>query len=91
MYINTISEFRRAVRSGPYAWPGGYPLYFVCDDGEALCCDCVKRERRNILDSIAHGHRDGWRVVGMDVNYEDGELYCGHCSRQIESAYAEPD
>lgn len=20
-----------------FAWPGGYPLYYVCQDGETLC------------------------------------------------------
>jgi len=89
MQINTISEFRSAVRTGPYAWPGGYPLYFVCDDGGSLCCRCANKERRNILESIAHHARDGWRVVGMDINYEDNMLYCDHCSDRIESAYAD--
>ena len=26
---------------------------------------------------------------GQDVNWEDAELYCDHCSKRIESAYAE--
>lgn len=89
MQINSVSDFRAAVRNGPYAWPGGYPLYFVCDDGAALCCKCVKTERRNILESVAHKTRDGWRVVGLDINYEDDSLYCDHCSDRIESAYGE--
>ena len=29
MLINSISDFRRAIHNGPYAWPGGYPLYFI--------------------------------------------------------------
>jgi hypothetical protein len=87
MLIRSISDFRAAVRQGPYAWPGGYPLYFVCDDGGALCPACVKAERRSILDSIANGYRDGWRVVGIDVNWEDADLTCDHCGKAIESAY----
>ena len=88
MHINTVHDFRRAVRM-PYAWPGGYPTYFICDDSAALCHSCAKSERRNILDSIAHKHRDRWRVVGLDINYEDVDLGCGHCGRSIESAYGE--
>ncbi len=88
MQIRTISEFRSAVRNGPYAWPGGYPIYFVCDDGAALCCKCVKKERRSILSSIADKMNDGWRVIGLDVNYEDDMLHCDNCSDRIESAYA---
>lgn len=89
MQINSISDFRAAVRNGPYAWPGGYPVYFVCDDGGSLCCACVNSERRNILESIAHKARDGWRVIGADINWEDDMLHCEHCNERIESAYAE--
>lgn len=32
----TISDFRRDIRQ-PFAWPGGYPRYFVTNDGAA--CD----------------------------------------------------
>jgi len=45
--INTIGDFRAAVRNGAYAWPGGYPLFFICSDGAALCHKCAKAERRN--------------------------------------------
>ena len=90
-YIRTISDFRAAVRTGSYAWPGGYPLFFLCDDGGTLCPACVKTERRNFLESIAHKQRDGWRVVGIDINWEDPALSCDHCNARIKSAYAEPD
>lgn len=67
-----------------YAWPGGYPLYYVMDDGEVLCPACV-----NDPSNPAHeaGAADGWRIVGADVNYEDANLYCAHCNKHIESAY----
>jgi hypothetical protein len=89
MRIDSISDFRSAVRHGPYAWPGGYPVYFVCDDGSSLCTKCVNEERRNILESIARKSRDGWRVIGADINYEDNMLHCEHCNERIESAYAD--
>lgn len=91
MLINSISDFRAAVRNGAYAWPGGYPLYFVTSDGAALSFDAAKAERRNILDSIAHRLSDGWRVIGMDINWEDANLYCDHTGKRIESAYAEEE
>jgi hypothetical protein len=34
--IKSVSDYRKAVRNGPYAWPGGYPLFFVTSDGAAL-------------------------------------------------------
>ena len=95
MEIKSISDFRKAIRQGPYAWPGGYPLYFVMADGEALSFKAAKTERRLILEAIrdkANGFSDSdWVPAGVDVNYEDGELFCAHTNERIESAYAEPE
>ena len=90
MEIRSISDFRRAMRNGPHAWPGGYPLYFVTADGEALSFKTAREERRNILQAIADNDtRSGWRVVGVDVNWEDGGLVCAHSGERIQSAYAD--
>jgi hypothetical protein len=91
MYINSISDFRRAIRNGPYAWPGGYPCYFVTNDGAALSWLAVQNNRRAILEAIAGNLRDGWRVTGMDINWEDPALYCDATGERIESAYAEDE
>lgn len=70
------------------AWPGGYPVYHIADDGGSICAKCC-----NDLTNPIHEDSpdDGWRIIGSDVNYEDPELYCAHCGERIESAYAEPD
>lgn len=60
-----------------YAWPGGYPMYAICNDGYALCCDCAPEWIEDI--------------VGIDINWEDPYLYCAHCGTPIESAYGDPD
>lgn len=90
--IETISDFRAAMRSGPYAWPGGYPLYFVMADGGACSFATAKAERREFLNALAHSHHsDQWRPVAVEVNWEAGDLRCDHSGERIESAYAEPD
>ena len=89
MQINSISDFRAAIRHGQYAWPGGYPCYFITSDGAALSFDAARKERRNILESIATRSNDGWRIVGLDINWEDNELYCEHTNNKIQSAYGE--
>lgn len=89
MLINSISDFRKAIRQGSHAWPGGYPLFYICDDGGALCYNCAKTERRNVLESINTKSRDGWRVVAVDINWEDPYLYCDNCDDRIESAYGD--
>lgn len=87
----TVSRFRADVRNGAYAWPGGYPLYFLCSDGGTLCFPCAYKERGSIIRAIHGRWSDGWRVVACDANWEDPDMYCAHCSDRIESAYAEPD
>lgn len=75
-----------------YAWPGGYPIYYVLEDGEVLCPACMNNENGSIAytgespDSI---NNPGWHVVGNDVNYEDESMFCAHCNKQIEAAYGE--
>ncbi len=93
MKIETISDFRAAIRHGSHAWPGGYPVYFVMADGEALSFEAAKRERRLLLDALAYPeyNRNDWRPVALEINWEDGNLICSHTDRRIESAYAEPD
>ena len=88
----TLAEIKSALRAGPYAWPGGYPLYFVTADGAALSFVAVRAEWRQIVDAHLTGNRrGGWYVDGIDVNYEDADLYCDHTGERIPSAYAEPD
>ena len=71
-----------------YAWPGGYPVYYVFADGGVCCPSCanknideIDQERRN-----SHG---GWALGAFDVNYEDTDLHCDHCHKQIGAAYAD--
>lgn len=87
--INTTAEFKATLRAGAFAWPGGYPLFLITSDCAAICFACARKERRNIFDSISNKSNDGWRVVATDINYEDSELTCDHCSKRIESAYGE--
>jgi hypothetical protein len=88
MLINTVHDLRIAARR-PFAWPGGYPTYFVCDDGAAVCHECVSKERRHILEAIHHRVNNGWRVVALDINWEDTRLCCDHCGEEIEAAYGD--
>ena len=91
MLIKTVSDFRRAMRYGKYAWPGAYPCFFITSDGCALSFEAARAERRNIVESIAHGLKDGWQIVAMDINYENPDLYCDHTGNRIETAYCEED
>ena len=84
MIIHTVEDFRKALRLGPYVWPGGYELFFIVDDGEFLCHSCAEDNRRQIADSIGTACNDGWRVIGFDAECNaDGPVTCAHCYRTI--------
>lgn len=87
----TTHGLKVALRAGKYTWPGAYPCYFITDDGCALSFEVVRDNLRSVFDSIKTRCSDGWRVVAVDVNYEDGALYCEHTGERIESAYAEAE
>ena len=89
-YRYTISDFRRDMRH-PYAWPGGYPRFFVCDDGEALSFEAARENCRLILESLRDKTNDGWRVIGCAINWDDPMLVCADSGKRIASAYAEPE
>jgi len=77
----------RLVRE-PWAWPGGYPLHAVMDDGSVICRFCAEEEREWI--ALTNGH-DGWCVVDTVINWEDHELRCDCCGRSIEAACERED
>ena len=62
-----------------WAWPGGYPIFYICADGGVLCSKCANKEIELTGDPQ-------WRIVDADINCED-ECYCDHCADPIEAAY----
>jgi hypothetical protein len=97
MIINTVADLDEALDGGKYTSVGGYPVYYITCDGAALSYDTVKEEYDTIKEAVADWEADssvpcdGWRVVAVDINWEDPELYDDHTSERIESAYAEDD
>lgn len=89
MDIKTVFDFNKALDIGAYAWPGGYPCYFICEDGQALSWKAVEENQGLIRDAIISGADPQWRVVGMEINLEDTTLTCAHTGARIESAYGE--
>lgn len=87
--MDTAKHVKAFIRE-PYAWPGGYPMFAVADDGGALCKTCCLGEFRNIVHSIQTDCHDGWLIEAITINWEDGDLTCDHCNDYIESAYSEP-
>lgn len=86
--IATVEDLKATLRNGAYAWPGGYPLYFITADGAALSFATVRAEFRLIAEAVASNNkRGGWRVIACDVNWEDADLRCEHSGEPIEAAH----
>lgn len=83
--IQTTADLRAALRAGPYAWPGGYPLYFITNDGCALSFDGVRNDLRECLENLAL--QNSRRIVALSINYEDEDLVCDITDKPIPSAY----
>lgn len=84
-----VSDVKLIRKEWPsWAWPGGYPIYYLTADNAVLCSKCANDNIK--LTSDPDGD-DQWRIVDADINYEDTHLYCEHCNGLVESAYGEPD
>jgi hypothetical protein len=90
MLVNTVHEFLDILRTqNKFTSIGSYPTFFLMSDGETMSWEAVRENVWQIARAIRDRSRDGWRVVGYDVNWEDPEMYCAHTGERIESAYAE--
>jgi hypothetical protein len=85
--INTTADLKAAIRNGPYVWPGAYPLFFICEDGDVLSYDAVRDNLRLVMSAIRNDDDPQWRVIAVDVNWEDPTLVCGHTGERIPAAY----
>jgi hypothetical protein len=60
-----------------WAWPGGYPLIYVTENGLTVCPPCANEA--DTSDPVTDG----------DVFWEGAPLTCEDCGKLIESAYGE--
>lgn len=71
-----------------YTWPGGYPIYYICEDNGCIftaCVDCARKVDKG---------SDGARVIKADIHWREYDLYrrddylcCDKCAEPIECAY----
>lgn len=87
--IETVADFKATLRAGPYAWPGGYALFFITSDGQPLSFRSAEAEAGLIIDAIRNRDNSGWRVVACGVDDDDDEYlptFCCHDSKPIDDA-----
>lgn len=75
--LSKTADIARYLVRNPYAWPGGYALFGVTDDGGVLCPKCIRENYRAILESLPG---DGWHLTGIGNAEElESSNYCDHC------------
>ena len=83
----TLERVKRAIRDR-FAWPGGYRLHVVMDDGMFMCTDCARENYRLIAQAVRYGDRGGgWSAVGAEPYWAGDDEPCAHCGKVIESEY----
>lgn len=85
MKTATLKNF---IRSGGYAWPGGYPCALLMADGEVIDAQAARENFRQIVGALKtpHSSRD-WTPIDVFIHWEGEPLVCAHSGRMIESAY----
>ena len=79
--MDTAAGMAKYVARTKYAFPGGYELYAVTDDGAVLCHNCCRTEFELIAKSDS---ADGWHVEAVTSTADDdSHVYCDHCDKDI--------
>lgn len=81
MFIPNKEKMDEAIGMGRYAWPGGYPVYFIMKDDGIFCYSCMEKEQKK-----AFQEDDEFTPSYIDISWEN-EIHCSNCGEQIETAY----
>lgn len=83
MTANRLPERLSNGQLPSFAWPGGYPLFYLDGENSILCAKCATASLDN--------EEERRRPVACDAHYEGEPLQCDECYENIESAYGNPD
>ena len=82
------------IRSGGFAWPGGYPCALLMKDGVVIDARAAKENYRQIRQCMKD-YLKGWSAEkywtpeAVFIHWEGEPLICAHSGRFINSAYGE--
>lgn len=83
-------ELKQFIRSGGYAWPGGYPMILIMSDGAIVSAKGARMEFKLIIKALKENDkRSDWFPVGIDIHWEGEPEICAITGELIESAYGE--
>ena len=85
------TKIQNFIRSGGWAWPGGYPCALLMRDGEVIDAQAARENYRQIrraqMNERAWWVDAQWTPEAVFVHWEGDSLICAHSGRLIESAY----
>ena len=81
------AKLQEFIRSGGFAWPGGYPCALLMSDGEVIDAKAARENYRLIRRKTG----PDWTPVDVFVHWEGEPLFCAHSGREIPSAYGEAE
>ena len=89
----TFHDLCESLREGRFTSLGSYPKFYITADGGVLSTEAVRANLLQIGRAMTrlkdHPCHDQWRVIAVEINWENPELYCDDTNERIESAYAE--
>ena len=78
--LDTLQHF---VRSGGFAWPGGYQMALLMADGECIDARAARENYRLIRRAVS----TDWTPVDVFIHWEGDPIECAHSGRLIYPAY----
>ena len=89
----TKADLLQFIRSGGYAWPGGYPCALLMADGECIDAQAARENYRQIRRNMKPETRTSrdWTPAAVFIHWEGEPITCAHSNREIPSAYGNPD
>jgi hypothetical protein len=79
-----LPEFDSKGNLPAFAWPGGYPIYYLARENSVLCAGCATKALKD------EDEMTEFKPVASDVHWEGASLFCEQCNKEIESAYGDP-
>ncbi len=76
-------DMLRLVARERCAWPGGYELCAITNDGALICSECCRENFYGMVDSTKKEIDDGWQVVGFTNESELEKECCSHCNKKL--------
>ena len=86
-----LRVIKARLREGPWAWPGGYPVAFLAENGDVVSWEAVRASWRDVARAhIRSAPWDEWALACEFIHWEGPAYVCAVTGKPIPSAYGDP-